>query len=113
MLGLLDFHANGGYPVMRIIGTAALLTALLAASPVLADDQTIDLGSATCKDFIDSGKDGIQMIGTWLDAYYLKSNAKPIINVTRLVNNMQALGKACADDGSTPLMKAADKVMGK
>jgi hypothetical protein len=98
---------------MRILGTAALLTVLLAATPVVADDQVIDLSKTTCKDFIDSGKDGIQMIGTWLDAYYLKSDAKPVINITRLVANMQALGKLCAAQGDMPLMKAADQVMSK
>ena len=96
---------------MRTIGTAALLTALLAASPVMADDNLIDLSKATCKDFIDSGKDGIQMIGTWLDAYYLGKNAPPVIDVSRMVGHMQALGKACADHGETPLMKAADQIM--
>ena len=96
---------------MRILGMAAVAGVLLAAGPSLADDQIVDLSAATCQDYIDGGKDGIQMIGTWLDAYYY-GKGKPVINATRLIANMQALGKACSD-GKRPLMQAADEVYKK
>ena len=98
---------------MRGFGTAAVLAAMAAASPIMAAENKLDLKTVTCKDFLAAGKDNIAVIITWLDAYYLGKNDPPVIDFDRMAKSGAALGKYCGENSDASLSKAADQVMEK
>ncbi len=50
---------------MRLIRASAIALALLASAPA-AQAQVVDLSKTTCKEFLESGKDGIVIVWAWL-----------------------------------------------
>jgi acid stress chaperone HdeB len=95
---------------MRLI-VASLAAAMLLAAPVSA--QTLDLSTIKCKDFLQSGKDNIAVIITWLDGYYKEKDDPPVIDLGNFSKNSAKLAKYCADNPDNGLITAADKSLGK
>jgi acid stress chaperone HdeB len=90
---------------------SALLVVCCLAVPAAA--EKIDLSTSTCKQFIDSGKDNIMMVLTWLDAYYRDEDAPPVIDTEKFVENAKKLGEYCAANPSIGLITASDKLFGE
>ena len=74
-----------------------------------------DLASSkiTCKDFLDSGKEGIGFVITWLDAYYRDEDDDPIVDFDRIKANGEKLGAYCRANPSTRLTSASDSIYEK
>jgi acid stress chaperone HdeB len=83
--------------------------ALVAASTASAQD--LDFSKIKCKDFISAPKDQIATILTWLEGYYTKENAPPILYVDKVMKDAQKLAEYCAAHGDDDIIKAADTVM--
>ena len=88
----------------------AILCALALATPVQADQ--VDLSTSTCKQFLESGDEGIKITLAWLDGYYKEEDDPPVIDSDKLVANAKKLGAFCRDNPSLGLITAADKVLG-
>lgn len=88
-----------------LFATAALLVASTASA------QDLDFSKITCKDFISAPKDQIATVLTWLEGYYTKENAPPIMYAEKTVKDAKALSEYCNAHGDADIIKAADKVM--
>jgi hypothetical protein len=89
---------------------AFLATAgLVAASAASAQD--LDFSKIKCKDFISAPKDQIGTILTWLEGYYTKENAPPILYVDKVMKDAKKLAEYCSAHGDDDIIKAADTVM--
>jgi hypothetical protein len=92
--------------VRSVIFVAALL---LVASSAAAQD--LDFSKITCKEFIAAPKDEVGTILTWLEAYYTKENAPPILYADKTLKDAQNLSTYCNAHGDDDIIKAADTVM--
>jgi len=90
----------------------AFAIAALIASLTPAAAEKWDLSTMTCKQFVDSDKETIGVILTWLDAYYKDEDAPPVIDTDKFVNNAEKLGGYCGMNPSLGLITASDSVLG-
>jgi acid stress chaperone HdeB len=96
---------------MKRAVAAAVVTTFLGLGSASA--QSLDLSKITCKDFLDSGKEGIGFVITWLDAYYRDEDDDPIVDFDRIKSNGEKLGAYCRDNPSTRLTSASDSIYEK
>lgn len=95
---------------MKVVHIVTLLT-VLTAVPVIAD-ETIPLATMTCKQFVDSPKESIGVILTWIMGYLHDADAPAEINFTKMEQIGKALGTYCGQNPTHGLMTAVDKVSG-
>jgi len=93
---------------MRAIITSATLLFLLAHQ-ALADDM--DFSKIKCSDFLSSPKDQISIVLAWLEGYYTKENAPPIMYSDKVIKDAKALSEYCNSNRDDDIIKAAEKVM--
>jgi acid stress chaperone HdeB len=91
----------------------ALLSAPFALSTSPARAEVIDLSTMTCKKFVDSSKEEISIILTWLDAYYKDEDDPPVIDTEKFANNAKKLGAYCGANPTIGLITATDKLFGE
>lgn len=92
---------------------AAAAAAMLAALPLPAAAQSLDLSTIKCKDFLQSGKENIAVIITWLDGYYKEKDDPPVIDLANFSAKSEKLAKYCAENPDNGLITAADKTLSK
>ncbi len=83
----------------------------LAAAPAQA--VVLDLSTVTCKQFIESDKDEISMVLTWLDGWYKGDEDEAIIDTEVFVANAKKFGSFCAANPNISVVNAAEKILGK
>ncbi|HZQ11919.1 MAG TPA: HdeA/HdeB family chaperone [Pseudolabrys sp.] len=89
-----------------------VLTVLsLLASPARA--ERLDLATVRCGDFFASGKDNIERVMMWLEAYFSEENASPIIDFDKLQSDRSKLGEYCAKNPKSSLIDAAEKLLSR
>ena len=88
---------------------ASMLAAVLVTTPALAED--LDFSKITCKQFISAPKDQITTILVWLEGYYTKESAPPIMYSDKTMKDAKALSEYCVAHGDDDIIKAADEVM--
>jgi acid stress chaperone HdeB len=91
----------------------ALLAALFTLATAPARAEKIDLSTMTCKKFIDSSKEEIGIILTWLDAYYKDEDDPPVIDTDKFERNAKKLGAYCGANPTIGLITATDKLFGE
>jgi acid stress chaperone HdeB len=97
---------------MKLPSAAALAAALvLPAAPARA--EVIDLSTMTCKKFIESSKDEIGMILTWLDGWYKGDQDDALIDTHEFEQNAKKLGAYCGANPNIGLITASRKVFEK
>jgi hypothetical protein len=92
-------------PPRFAILTVALLTAASAAA------QDMDFSKIKCREFIASPKDEVGSVLMWLEGFYTKSNAPPIMYQDKTMKDLKGLAEYCTAHGDDNLIKAADAVM--
>jgi len=97
---------------MKLIRSSMIALALLASVPA-AQAQVIDLSKTTCKDFLESGKDGVMIIWAWLYGYYADQDADPIVDFTKLTAKGQALAEACKAAPTKDIISIAETIYEK
>jgi hypothetical protein len=97
---------------MRSIRALAVTIALFACGPV-AHAQVLDLSKTSCKELIDSGKDGLIIIWSWLYGYYSDQDADPIVDFGKLTSQGQKLVEYCRRNPSTDIITAAEPIYEK
>lgn len=96
---------------MTLVRTALLAAALLL--PTAANAVVLDLYTMTCKQFVDSDKDTIAMMLTWLDGWYKGDSDEAKIDTDVFVENAKKIGEYCGKNPTTSIVNAADAVLGK
>jgi acid stress chaperone HdeB len=92
-------------------GICAISAALaLSTSPALAADQTIPLATMTCRQFVDSPKDTIGVILTWMMGYLQDSDEPAELNFSKMEELGKKLGAYCGLNPTHGVMRALDKV---
>jgi acid stress chaperone HdeB len=83
----------------------------MAAAPAHA--VVLDLSTVTCKQFIESDKDEINMIMIWLDGWYKGDEDEAIIDTDVYVANAKKFGTYCAANPTISVVNAAEQILGK
>jgi acid stress chaperone HdeB len=97
---------------MRAIRTLTISAVLLACASV-AQAQVVDLSKTSCKEFLDSGKEGIMIIWSWLYGYYTDQDADPIIDFAKLTQQGQKLAEYCKANPTVNVVTAAEPIYEK
>ena len=97
---------------MRAIGALAITITLLVGGPA-AHAQKIDLSRTTCKELLESGKEGLIIIWSWLYGYYADQDADPVIDFVKLTAQGQRLAGYCKDHPNTDVISAAEPIYDK
>ena len=77
---------------MKSVGVAVTAIALAISAPAFAAGQTIPLATMTCKQFVDSPKDTIGVILTWMMGYLQDQDEPAELDFSK----MEDLGKSSA-----------------
>ncbi len=93
---------------MRIAAAAALVLAL-GGSPALAQNA-LPLSTMTCKQFLETPKDAMGVILTWLMGYIHDHDEPAVIDFTKMEEIGRKLGTYCGANPTHGLMTAVDKV---
>jgi acid stress chaperone HdeB len=75
--------------------------------------EKIDFSTMTCKQFLQSSKDGIGLIPAWLDGYYHDEKDPPVFDTEKFQDNAKMLAQSCVADPELGLITVADKLFGK
>src|SRR5450432_201571 len=78
-----------------------------------AQAQVVDLSKTSCKEFLESGKDGIMIVWSWLYGYYSDQDADPIIDFAKLTQQGQKLADYCKANPTADIIKAAAPIYSK
>ena len=93
---------------MKIVRALAVAAAVFATTPAPA--QVVDLSKTTCKEFLESGKDGIMIIWSWLYGYYAAEDADPVVDFNKLTAQGQKLAEFCKSNPAVDVITAADPI---
>jgi hypothetical protein len=94
---------------MKLVRTSVIALALLASAPI-AQAQVVDLSKTSCKEFLESGKDGIMIIWAWLYGYYADQDADPVVDFAKLTAQGTKLADACKADPTKDIISVAEKI---
>jgi len=95
----------------RLLAFIGLGLAVLSGAPAQA--AVLDLSTMTCKQFVESDKDAIAMVLTWLDGWYKGDEDEAIIDTDVFVANAKKFGTYCAANPSISIVNAAEEILGK
>ena len=95
---------------MKGVGVAVTAIALAISAPALAAGQTIPLATMTCKQFVDSPKDTIGVILTWMMGYLQDEDEPAELNFSKMEDLGKKLGTYCGQNPTHGVMRALDKV---
>lgn len=90
-----------------------LFAAALMISTAPANAVVLDLSTMTCKQFIESGDDGIKMVLTWMDGWYKGDSDEAVIDTEVFVKNAKKFGEYCGKNPTMSIVNAAEEVLGK
>jgi acid stress chaperone HdeB len=90
-----------------------LFTAAVALSSAPAHAAKLDLSTMTCKQFLESGDDTINLVLTWMDGWYKGDEDNAIIDTDVFVENAKQFGTYCRKNPAVSIVTAADEVLGK
>jgi acid stress chaperone HdeB len=92
---------------------ATLFAAALMLSSAPASAVVLDLSTMSCKQFVESGDDGIKMVLIWLDGWYKGDQDDAIFDTDVFVENAKKFGTYCAEHPTVSIVTAAEKILGK
>ena len=95
------------------LARSALIAATLMLPAASANAVVLDLYTMTCKQFVESDKDTITMMLTWLDGWYKGDSDEAKIDTEVFVENAKKIGEYRAKNPTTSIVNAADAVLGK
>ena len=91
-----------------LIAVAAIVLPIVPANAVV-----LDLYTMNCQQFVDSDKDTISMMLTWLDGWYKGDSDEAKIDTEVFIENARLIGAYCRANPTTSIVNAADAVLGK
>lgn len=91
----------------HLSATVAISLALVGA----ASAEDMDFSKVRCSDFLGAPKDQIGIILTWLEGYYTREDAPPILYAAKIEKDAKALSAYCNAHRDDDIIKAAEAVM--
>ena len=98
--------------IMKTIASM-LFAAAFSLSSVPAHAVVLDLSTMTCKQFLESGEDNIQVVLTWMDGWYKGDEDNAIIDTDVFISNAKKFGAYCGKNPTVSIVTAADEILGK
>jgi acid stress chaperone HdeB len=95
---------------MKRVGVAVTAIALAISAPAFAAGQTIPLATMTCKQFVDSPRDTIGVILTWMMGYLQDEDEPAELDFSKMEDLGKKLGTYCGQNPTHGVMRALDKV---
>ena len=95
------------------LARTALIAAALMLPAASANAVVLDLYTMTCKQFVESDKDTITMMLTWLDGWYKGDSDEAKIDTDVFVENAKKFGAYCGKNPTVSIVNAAEAVLGK
>ena len=95
------------------IARTALIASTLFFVPAAANAVVLDLYTMTCKQFVESDKDTITMMLTWLAGWYQGDSDEATIDTDVFVANAEKIGAFCGKNPTVSIVNAAEAVLGK
>jgi acid stress chaperone HdeB len=95
------------------LARTALIAAALMLPTAAANAVVLDLYTMTCKQFVESDKDTITMMLTWLDGWYKGDSDEAKIDTEVFIENAKKIGEYCGKNPTTSIVNAAEAVLGK
>jgi acid stress chaperone HdeB len=90
-----------------------LFAAALMLSSVPANAVVLDLSTMNCKQFVESDKDTIMMVLTWMDGWYKGDSDEAIVDTEVFVENAKKFGAYCGKNPTISIVNAAEAILGK
>jgi acid stress chaperone HdeB len=106
-----EFHAPMEIIMKTTVSILFAATLMLSAAP--ANATVLDLSTMTCKQFVDSDKDTIAMVLTWMDGWYKGDSDEAIIDTEVFVKNAKKFGEYCGKNPTISIVNAAEEILGK
>lgn len=95
---------------LRVAATSAvLLLPLLIGAPAKAED--INFSAISCSDFVSDSKDDAILLLTWLEGYFTKKDAPPVMSAQKATEHARDIRDYCLNHGQDDLFKAAKAVI--
>ena len=88
---------------------AASLLVCGIAAPAAADD--IDFSKIKCGDFVSGSKDDAILLLTWLEGYFTKKNAPPVMYGDKAREHARDIRDYCLNHGDENVFNAAKTVI--
>lgn len=76
-----------------------------------ASAQDMDFSKLKCSEFLGAPKDEIGLTLTWLQGYYTREDAPPILYKAKIEKDAKALSAYCNEHRDDDIIKAAETVM--
>lgn len=76
-----------------------------------ASAQDMDFSKLKCSEFLGAPKDEIGLTLTWLQGYYTREDAPPILYEAKIEKDVEALSAWCNEHRDDDIIKAAETVM--
>jgi hypothetical protein len=92
--------------VIRALATAVALLAVISS----AQAQKLDMSKFSCKDMLESGKDGLIIVWSWLYGYYSADDADPVLDFKVLTDKGTKLAEACKAEPAKDVISAAKPI---
>src|SRR6478736_1059828 len=86
-----------------------LFAAALSLSSMPAHAVKWDLSTMSCKQFLESGEDNIQVVLTWMDGWYKGDEDNAIIDTDVFIENAKKFGAYCGKNPTASIVTAADE----
>jgi acid stress chaperone HdeB len=95
------------------LASSLLVAAALLLPAAPANAVVLDLYTMNCKQFVESDKDTIMMVLTWLDGWYKGDSDEATIDTEVFVENAKKFGSFCGANPTLSIVNAAERVLGK
>jgi acid stress chaperone HdeB len=92
---------------------ALIASAAMSLPAIPAKAVVLDLYTMNCQQFVDSDKDTISMMLTWLDGWYKGDSDEAKIDTDVFIENARLIGVYCRANPTTSIVNAADAILGK
>ena len=92
---------------MKKILMALFLAGVLCA-PIASMAENVDMAKVSCKDFMESGKDGMGMMLTWIDGYMSAKSDNTVMSEEWMEKLGTHMGTYCAKNPQKTIMAAIE-----
>jgi acid stress chaperone HdeB len=95
--------------VLAVKTLAGIIAAIALAAAAPAQAQKLDLSTVTCRQFLQSKPETINLILMWVAGYYSDEDDPPILDFDKMRSDATKLGEYCAKNPDTGLVTAIEE----
>jgi acid stress chaperone HdeB len=94
---------------VKTLTAVFVAVALVGSSPAHA--QKLNLSTVTCKQFIESKPETINLILMWIAGFYADEDDPPVVDFDEMKSNAEKLGAYCAKNPTKRLIAAVEETI--